>query len=144
MPPAPFLLLKEANIDKNGYNIVKGVSAGCNPKTPNRIECSEINACNCPETKLSPVEWSRRCELPVEENYMMMRAEQRRRYKDRKYNGTLLTHSQYVLKQNHKDAYKNQSKDKLFVNPRPDTGNDISQKFSPVVLCSRRQTVSRN
>jgi hypothetical protein len=46
---------KEGRIDNRRDNIVKSVSTRRNSKTSNRKENSEINTCNRPKTKLSPV-----------------------------------------------------------------------------------------
>ena len=47
-----FLLLKKSSVHNGRNNIVKDMSAGCNPETANRKKNSKINTCNCPKTKL--------------------------------------------------------------------------------------------
>ena len=71
------LLPEEKGVYNSGNDVVKGVGSGGDSETANRKEDREVDAGHSPKTNFRPVEIRDASELPVDEGYVVMRAEQR-------------------------------------------------------------------
>ena len=74
------LLLEKNRVDNSGNDVVEGVGPGGDSETANCKKDREVNTGHRPKSKPRPVKWVPGIYLPAEEVYMVMGAEQRRRY----------------------------------------------------------------
>ena len=114
-----------AELVQNCNNIVKGMSSGSNSKTTNCKKDCKINPCDCSKSKLRKIKRIYSIRLPTEKIYMVVRAKQRCRNENRKYNRITMVQSKNILKKQHQNTYQNQAKNKLFVYPCTYSGNNI-------------------
>lgn len=77
------------------------MSPRSNSEAPDCKKNSKINTCNRTEAKLWPTERTALDKLAIQIYYMMIRTEQRRRNKNRKYNRDSMAESKNILKQYH-------------------------------------------
>ena len=119
------MLLKEACRNRDGDDIVGGVRSRGNSKAANGIEGREINPGHGSEGELREIERIRNVRLPAEEIDVVIGAEQRSRNKHRQHNRAAVGKPQYVMKQEHQQAYQNQTKDKLLINSSADPGDEV-------------------
>lgn len=73
-----FSLLKKAGRDRDGHDVVEGVSSGGDSEPPNGKENREVDSCNRPKNKHCRVERIRLVWPAAEEVNVVMRAEKRR------------------------------------------------------------------
>ncbi len=71
-----FLLREKSGVDKDGNNVIKGMGAGGDTEATNSKQGGEINACKCAKSELREIERRALVESSVEENDVMMCAEQ--------------------------------------------------------------------
>lgn len=96
-----FSLLKEAGRDGHCDNVVKGVSSCRNSEAANGEQNRKIDPRDRPKNELCHVERVGLIWPAAEEINVVMRAEQRRRDKNRKYDRVLVRKPEDILKQQH-------------------------------------------
>jgi len=99
-----FQLLKKTRRDGDRNDVVEGVSAGTNSEAADCKQGRKIHSRDGPKNKLRQVERVLGIRAAGYKIYVVMRAEQRRRNDNGKYDRVLVRESQDVLKQQHQNA----------------------------------------
>ena len=73
-----FLLWEKPGGNRDGNNIVKGVSSGGNSEASNRKKNCKINSCHCSKSEPCQIKGVCGVWLPAEKIYMVVCAKQRR------------------------------------------------------------------